>query len=318
MYIGIDLGGTNIAAGIVDGEGNIKHEKSCPTKVGRKPQEIIDDMIHLVLNILEEYQMDLREIKSIGIGIPGLADKNGNVIYCVNLGWENVPLRAMLENVLHKPIYIDNDATVAALAEYESGSMKDCKSGLLITLGTGIGGGIILNGEVYSGFNGIGSEIGHIVVGENFYNCNCGRNGCLETFASSTAIIKHTKKLIADLDETTTILKRAEGNINNIDARIIFDSAKEGDKIANLAVDRLVQYLGTGIINIINFIDPEIIALGGGVSGAGQYLLDRIREEVMSNKYYKDLPIAKIVLAELGNKAGIIGAAMIAKHETVK
>ncbi|MCJ7689664.1 MAG: ROK family protein, partial [Clostridiaceae bacterium] len=221
MYIGIDLGGTNIAAGIVDDKGNIKHEKSCPTKVGRKTQEIIDDMIALVYNILEEYHMDLKEIKSIGIGIPGLADNDGNVKFCVNLGRKNVPLREMLENVLHKPVYIDNDATVAALAEYESGSMKNCKSGLMITLGTGIGGGIILNGEVYSGFNGVGAEIGHIVVGENFYNCNCGRNGCLETFASSTAIIKHTKKLIVDFNEPTTILERAEGNINNIDARMV-------------------------------------------------------------------------------------------------
>jgi glucokinase len=318
MYIGIDLGGTNIAVGIVDDKGNIKFEKSCPTKVGRKPQEIIDDMIALVFNILDEYQMDLKEIQSIGIGIPGLADKNGNVIFCVNLRWKNVPLREMLEKVLHKPIYIDNDATVAALAEYESGSMKNSKSGLMITLGTGIGGGIILDGEVYSGFNGIGSEIGHIVVGENFYNCNCGRNGCLETFASSTAIIKHTKKLIVDLNETTTVLERAKGNINNIDARMIFDSAKEGDKIANLAVDRLIKYLGTGILNIINIIDPEIIVLGGGVSGSGQYLLDRITSEVIGNKYYDELPIAKIVLAELGNKAGIIGAAMIAKHQTLK
>jgi glucokinase len=318
MYIGIDLGGTNIAAGIVDDKGNIKHEKSCPTKVERKSQEIIDDMIDLVYNILEEYHMDLKEIESIGIGIPGLADNNGNVIFCVNLGWKNVPLREMLENALHKPVYIDNDATVAALAEYESGSMKNCKIGLMITLGTGIGGGIILNGETYSGFNGVGSEIGHIVVGENFYNCNCGRNGCLETFASSTAIIKYTKKLIVDFNEPTTIIERAEGNINNIDARMVIDCAKEGDKIANLAVDRLIKYLGIGILNIINFIDPEVIVLGGGVSGAGQYLLNRITEEVRGNKNYRDLPIAKIVLAELGNKAGIIGAAMIAKHAIAK
>ena len=318
MYIGIDLGGTNIAAGIVDEAGTIRFEKSCETKTEREPHEIIDDMIALVLNILDESHVELKEIKAIGIGIPGLADKNGNVIFCVNLGWRNVPLREMLEKSLHKPIYIDNDATVAALAEYESGSMKNCKSGLMLTLGTGIGGGIILNGEVYSGFNGVGSELGHIVVGENFYNCNCGRNGCLETFASSTAIIKHTKKLIKEMNEDTIIIEKAEGNVNNINAKIIFDCAKEGDKIANLAVNRLVKYLGIGIVNIVNFIDPEIIALGGGVAGAGQYLLDMIINEVNANKYYEDLPIGKIVLAELGNKAGIIGAAMIAKHGTIE
>jgi len=317
MYIGIDLGGTNIAVGIVDEAGTIKFEKSCETKKERAPHMVIEDMISLVLNILDESNVQLKEIKAIGIGIPGLADENGNVIFCVNLGWRNVPLREMLEKALHKPIYIDNDATVAALAEYESGSMKNCKSGLMLTLGTGIGGGIILNGEVYSGFNGVGSELGHIVIGENFYNCNCGRNGCLETFASSTAIIKHTKKLIKEMNENTIILEKAKGNVNNIDAKIIFDSAREGDKIANLAVNRLVKYLCIGIINIINFIDPEIIALGGGVAGAGQYLLDKVIKEVNANKYYEDLPISKIVLALLGNKAGIIGAAMIAKHGQV-
>jgi len=318
MYIGIDLGGTNIALGIVDGQGNIMYEDSCVTGVGREPQEIIEDMLALIFKILEESHIELKEIKAVGIGIPGLADINGNVIFCVNLGWKNVPLRDMLETALHIPIYIDNDATVAALAEYERGSMKNCKSGLMLTLGTGIGGGIIINGEVYSGFNGVGSELGHMVVGENFYDCNCGRNGCLETFASSTAIIKHTKKLIAEMNESTVIIEKADGNIDNINAKIIFDCAREGDKIANLAVNRLVKYLGKGILNIINFIDPEIIALGGGVAGAGQYLLDMVINEVIANKYYEDLPICKIVLAELGNKAGIIGAAMIAKHGTVK
>ena len=318
MYIGIDLGGTNIVVGIVDGNGNIIFEKSCETKPQRQPQEIIDDMIALVLNILKETNIQLNDIKAIGIGIPGLADKNGNVKLCVNLGWKNVFLREMLETKLHKPIYIDNDATVAALAEYESGSMKNCKSGIMLTLGTGIGGGIILNGEVYSGFNGLGAELGYTVVGENFYDCNCGRNGCLETFASSTAIIKYTKKLIVEMNEHTIIIEKAEGSINNINAKIIFDCAKEGDKIATLAVNRLVKYLSIGILNIINFLDPEIIALGGGVSGAGQYLLDMIRAEVRSNKYYDDSPISKIVLAELGNKAGIIGAAMVAKHGYAK
>jgi glucokinase len=318
MYIGIDLGGTNIAVGIVDEQGNIMHEKSCATRVGNEPQAIVDDMVALIFSVLEEFHMQLQEIKAIGIGIPGLADNNGRVIYCVNLGWKDVPLRELLENKLHKPIYIDNDATVAALAEYERGSMKNCKSGIMLTLGTGIGGGIILNGEVYSGFNGVGSELGHVVVGENFYYCNCGKNGCLETFASSTAIIKHTKKMIEEMNESTTIIEKAEGDLNNINAKIIFECAKEGDKIASLAVDRLVKYLCIGIFNIVNFMDPEVIALGGGVAGAGQYLLDMVINEAMPNRLFDELPMGRIVLAELGNKAGIIGAAMIAKHGIVK
>jgi glucokinase len=314
MYIGIDLGGTNIAVGIVDENGELKYEKSCPTMLEREPKEIIYDMRDLVLKVIEEFGICKSEIKAIGIGIPGLADKEGNVIFCVNLGWNNVPLREVLEKELNIPVYMDNDATVAGLAEYECGVMKGTKSGILLTLGTGIGGGIILDGEVYSGFNGVGSELGHIVVGENFYDCNCGRNGCLETFASSTAIIRYTKKLMQEMDEETLITEKIDGNLDNLNAKIIFDCAKEGDKIANLAVKRLVKYLGIGIFNIINFIDPEIIALGGGVANAGQYLLDLVIKEVIENKYYKELPIAKIVLAKLGNKAGIIGAAMVGKH----
>lgn len=317
MYIGIDLGGTNIVIGIVDENGKIVHEKSCETRSEREPHELIEDMIALVLNVLDEFHMQINEISAIGIGIPGLADKDGNVIFCVNLGWRNVPLRKMLEDALHTPVYIDNDATVAALAEYESGSMQNCKSGLMLTLGTGIGGGIIINGKIYSGFNGVGSELGHTVIGENFYDCNCGRNGCLETFASSTAIIRYTKKLIMEMNEPTIILENVEGNIDNLNAKIIFDCAKKGDKIATLAVNRLIKYLGIGIINIINFIDPEIIVLGGGIAGAGQYLLELITKEVMANKYYEELPIAKIVLAQLGNEAGVIGAAMVAKHGEV-
>lgn len=318
MYIGIDLGGTNIAVGIVDEQGNIMYEKSCVTRVEKEPEEIVSDMVNLILSVLEEFHMELKEIKAVGIGIPGLADNNGRVINCVNLGWKNVPLRELLESKLHKPIYIDNDATVAALAEYERGSMKNCKSGIMLTLGTGIGGGIVLNGEVYSGFNGVGSELGHVVVGENFYTCNCGRNGCLETFASSTAIIKHTKKMIGEMKENTTIIDKVEGDLNNINAKIIFECAKEGDKIANLAVGRLVKYLSIGIFNIVNFMDPEVIALGGGVAGAGQYLLDMVINEAMPNRLFDKLPMGRIVLAELGNEAGIIGAAMIAKHGIVK
>lgn len=314
MYIGIDLGGTNIAVGIVDLNGELKLEKSRPTKAGRAAEEIICDMRDLVLQVIEEYGTSEEEINSIGIGIPGLADKNGNVMFCVNLGWKNVPLKKRLEEELNIPVFLDNDATVAALAEYECGVMKGSESAIMLTLGTGIGGGIILNGKVHSGFHGAASELGHLVVGENFYNCNCGRNGCLETFASSTAIIKYTKKIINEMKENTLIMKKIENDFDKLNAKIIFDCAKEGDKIANIAVKRLVKYLSIGILNIINFVDPEIIALGGGVANAGQYLLDLIVKEVKDSKYCSEVPFAKIVLAKLGNKAGIIGAAMIGKH----
>lgn len=316
MYIGVDLGGTNIAAGIVNEKGEILYEKSCPTKAERPAMEVVSDMADLTLEVLEELKIDKSEIEAIGVGIPGLADKEGNVLQCVNLNWYDVPLRQMLEEKLHIPIFIDNDAAAAALAEYENGSMKGCRSGVMLTLGTGVGTGIILNGKAYRGFNGVGGEMGHMVVGENFYNCNCGKNGCLETFTSSTAIIKFTRKLLTETNEASLIRNKVNDNPDELNAKIIFDCAKNGDKIAVIAVKRLVKYLGIGIVNIINFIDPEIISLGGGVSHAGKYLLDLVEEEVKSNKFYKNLPSAKIVLAKLGNSAGIIGAAMVGKQGT--
>lgn len=314
MYVGIDLGGTNIAAGIVDENGNILCEISRPTRSEREPIEIINDMKELILELIERLNLDKKEIDAVGIGIPGLADSNGNVILCVNLGWRDVPFRKILEEELNIPVYMENDATVAALAEYESGAMKNCRNGIMLTIGTGIGGGIILDGRIYTGFNGVGSELGHVVVGENFYDCNCGRNGCLETFSSATALIKYTKKLLEEGNAKSIIYEKIENDLNKLNAEIIFDSAKEGDNIADKAVKRCVKYLGIGIVNIINFIDPEIIVLGGGVANAGEYFLNLVINEVENNKYYKELPIGKIALAQLGNKAGIIGAAMIGKY----
>ncbi len=314
MYIGIDLGGTNIAGGLVDENGRIKYEGSCQTKSHRPPKEIILNIKDLVLEIIEGYGIDKGQVKAIGIGIPGLADKDGKVIFCVNLGWENEPLREILEGELDIPVYMDNDATVAAIAEYEYGIMKGAESAVMLTLGTGIGGGIILNGKAYSGYNGIGSEIGHMVIGENYYDCNCGRNGCFETFASSTAIINYTKKLLTQKSTDTVINNLIKGDIDKLNAKIIFDAARAGDEIGNIAVKRLVKYIGIGIFNIVNLIDPQIIALGGGMANAGQFLLDLVIEEVLKNKYYKSLPMAKIALAKLGNEAGIIGAAMLSRH----
>lgn len=311
MYVGVDLGGTNIAVGLVDENSILKYHKSTPTRAERGSKEVIKDIIKLINEAIRYYGINKETVKAIGIGVPGIAEPNsGEVIYCVNLGWNNVPLKQDLEKELNIPVFVDNDATVAGLAEYKIGAMRNCESGVFITLGTGVGGGIVINGKVRSGFNGVGSEIGHMIVGENFYPCNCGRNGCLETFTSSTALINYTIKLISEGNETS-IVNKAKGSLQDINGKIIFEAAKEGDYVANKAVDRLVKYLAIGITNIINIIDPEIIALGGGLSGAGDFLLAKVREEVERVRYMKMIPIGKIVLATLGNEAGIIGAAAL-------
>lgn len=311
MYVGVDLGGTNIAVGLVDENSILKYHKSTPTRAERGSKEVIKDIIKLINEAIRDYGINKETVKAIGIGVPGIAEPNsGEVIYCVNLGWNNVPLKQDLEKELNIPVFVDNDATVAGLAEYKIGAMRNCESGVFITLGTGVGGGIVINGKVRSGFNGVGSEIGHMIVGENFYPCNCGRNGCLETFTSSTALINYTIKLISEGNETS-IVNKAKGSLQDINGKIIFEAAKEGDYVANKAVDRLVKYLAIGITNIINIIDPEIIALGGGLSGAGDFLLAKVQEEVERVRYMKMIPIGKIVLATLRNEAGIIGAAAL-------
>lgn len=231
--------------------------------------------------------------------------------------WENVPLREALESALSLPVFIDNDATLAGLAEYEVGVMKEAKSGVFLTLGTGVGGGIIMDHQVISGKHGIGSEVGHMVVGESDTQCNCGRKGCLETFASSTAIIAYTKKHLPDYPESI-LHERIQGDLSKIDGRLIFDAAKGGDAFALKSVHRFAHYLAIGIMNIVAVIDPEMFVLGGGIAGAGDFLLDIVREELEKEKYFKAVPVGKLCLATLKNDAGVLGGAFLAKSKTEK
>lgn len=310
MFIGIDLGGTNIAGGLVDDAGQILKSVSTPTLVDRGSDAIIAD----IAKVIETLKVDAENVKSIGIGIPGIADPHtGQVLACVNLKWYHVPLKEKLEALVKIPVFIDNDATVAGVAEFQVSQKGRYKNAVMLTLGTGVGGGIIVGGEVVSGHHGIGSEIGHMIIGDNFYDCNCGRNGCLETFASSTAIIKYSKHLFEMGETSEYILNATNGDLNKINGQIIFDAAKAGDGLANKVVDRLVKYLSRGIINVICMIDPEIIVLGGGISHAGDFLVDKINIALEELKYFKDSALAKIEIAKLKNDAGIIGAAMYAK-----
>ncbi|KPU26959.1 glucokinase [Caloranaerobacter sp. TR13] len=316
MYIGIDIGGTAIKAGIVDKNGDIVYKKQIDTKAKRGYLEVEKDIIELIKGLINIAEDKGNKVKSIGIGVPGVADPEGNkVIYCPNLGWANVPLGENLKKEFEFPIYIENDATVAGIAESIKGVTKGYENSIFITLGTGVGGGIILSGKVYSGAHGIGSEIGHMIVGENFYDCNCGNNGCLETFSSATAIIKYAKKLIKEGQYETTLMKKVNDDLMKLNSKIIFDSAKEGDQLANEVVDRMVKYLGIGIANLINILDPDVVAIGGGVSKAGIFLLEKIKREVSKYVLYKEAKHAEIFLAELGNDAGIIGAALLSEYK---
>lgn len=316
-FIGIDLGATEIKAGIISENGNIIDKVTISTPVKDGINAVVDSINILIKELIKRNNATIKSIDSIGVGIPGVCNDEGLIYYAPNLLWNNVPLGNLLREKLNLPIFIENDATVASIGEATNGSTKGIPNSVFITLGTGIGSGIIINNRVFSGSHGIGSEIGHMIVGENFYNCNCGNNGCLETFSSATALIKYTQKLLKGTNNSL-ILEKINNNMNLLDAKLIFDCAKKGDLIANKAVNRLVKYLAIGIGNIINILDPEVIAIGGGISKAGDYLINKLEKEVPKNIWCKSMNLTKIVLASLGNDAGIIGSAMYAKSKLVK
>ena len=310
MYnIGIDVGGTSIKAGLVeDGIITVKASKDVDKSMGF--YGVVRDIEYVVNEILREKGMTIEEVRTIGIGIPGVVNKDGHVS-CVNLGLKNDPLEMKLkERLSNVKIVVENDANVAAFAEYKYGSMRGYDVGVMITLGTGVGGGIIINGKPFSGAHGIGSELGHIILDSNYYDCNCGNNGCFETFCSATAIIKYAQKLIGE-GKKSTILQFAQNNIENITAKMVFDAYKENDEVAISVVKRFKEYLIRGIVSIVHFIDPEIISIGGGVSNANEIILEGLEEELNKRVIYNGNGIAKIVIAHFKNDAGILGASAL-------
>ncbi len=312
-YVGIDLGGTGIKAGLVDENGKILCKVGCPTLVERGPRPIVDDMARLVLEAAEKGGVHMDEVKAVGIGLPGIQDpRTGHVPFCTNLYWHEVPVIEWMRETIDKPIFIGNDATVAGLAESVAGVSAGIKNSVFITLGTGVGGGIVLDGKVYSGAHGVGSELGHMITVVDGEPCTCGNRGCWERYASATALIRMGRQAVKERPDSL-ILRLAEGDEEKITAKTVIDAAKAGDEAACKVFDTYVYHLCVGLVGIINFIDPEVIVLGGGVSHAGAFLLDAVRAKLPSMVFYKTMPYARVELATLGNDAGIIGAAMLGR-----
>ena len=312
-YIGLDVGGTTFKAGVVTEDGRIVHKDAMPTGIERPYQEIIADMAALCKKIAADAGIEMSEIKSIGVGVPGLFDnKTGMIPFCTNLGWHDIPFVAEMKKHLDTPVYGDNDATVAGLAESVAGVSAGIKDSVFLTLGTGVGGGIIIDGKPYSGAHGCGSEIGHMMIKMGGELCTCGNYGCFERYASATAIIREARKAIVEYPESS-MLAACGGDPEKLNAKIVIDAARAGDEAAKAVFGGYVQALAVGIINIINMLDPEVIVLGGGVSAAGEFLLNAVREAVKPMVFFKTMPYARIELAQLGNDAGIIGAAMLGK-----
>jgi len=311
-YIGIDLGGTNIATGIVTEEGKLIKKKSIPTLRHRNYQEILKDMGELCLTIIKEEGISLNEVASVGVGSPGTPDpENGILVYANNLKFKDVPIRTELQKYINVPVYLENDANCAALGEAVAGAAKGYKNSVTVTLGTGVGGGIILDGKIFSGSFYGGGEIGHHVIVADGEPCTCGRKGCWETYASATALIREARIAVIRNPESG-LAKLVGGDINLINAKVPFDAAQSGDPVGQELIDNYIKYLGMGIANVINIIQPEIVVIGGGVCAQGDNLLNPLKEIVKKNVYQGTLK-TELRIAELGNDAGIIGAAMLGK-----
>ena len=315
MYrLGIDLGGTNIVAGVVDKKYKIVAKASCKTAVPRPESEICDSMAEVAKKAVEKAKLTMDDIESVGIGVPGAVNpKTGVIEYSANLFFHNWEVVQMMEERLGKKVHIENDANAAALGEYLAGSAKGAKNAGAITLGTGVGGGIIIDGKIYSGSNFAGAELGHMVIVKDGKECACGRRGCWETYASATGLINLTKqKILSEKLEFSYMLKLCDGDINKVNGRTAFDAMRDGDPTAKSVVEEYISYLSCGLVNIINIFQPDVLCIGGGISNEGENLLAPVRSYVERERYTKHNDKQTVICAAtLGNDAGIIGAAML-------
>ncbi|MCL2814547.1 MAG: ROK family protein [Oscillospiraceae bacterium] len=316
MYkLGIDLGGTNIAAGIVDQNHKIISKGSVPTKADREAEAIIKDMGALCGDLLKKAGLSAGDIEYAGIATPGTANRDEGVVeYANNLPFVKFPIAAVLQKYIGvKKVYIENDANAATKGEAVAGAARGCNHAVMITLGTGLGGGVLIDKKIYSGFNFAGAELGHMVISYNGRPCTCGRRGCWEAYSSATGLINMTKDKMAAVQDTI-MHKLAAENGGEPSGRTAFAAARQNDAAGLEVVAEYIEYLMCGISNIINIFQPEILCIGGGVCNEGDYLIKPLAEKVDREQYTRDnAKKTQIKAASLGNDAGIIGAACLAE-----
>ena len=316
MYtIGIDLGGTNIVASVVDDDYNIIGTSKTPTNSPRSADEIFDDIADVCEEAVKTAGLTMEDIDSVGMGTPGTVNQDGVIEFANNLAFNNVPARTMLAKRINKPeekVFIENDANCAALGEAYAGCGNGAKDFVAVTLGTGVGSGVIIGGKIVNGVNYAGGECGHMVIVVDGEQCSCGRKGCWEAYAAATALIRQTKKAMEEYpDSLMHKLAKEEGKVSG---RTAFDAMRLGDIAGIKVVDDYIKYVACGLINIVNALQPEIICIGGGICNEGETLMKPLRRFVQSERYSIHSKIqTKIVKAELGNDAGVIGAALLGK-----
>ncbi len=310
LQVGFDIGGTNIKVGVVNEKMEMVSSRRLPFPTGEKYTKVADIMESLVREMAEELRVSVSEFQSIGIAIPGSLDANCEMIRdAYNLHFHNVPMKRVMEERFPKiPVFLGNDANVAALAELRCGAFQGCKTAVLMTLGTGVGGGLILNGKMFNGGTGNGIELGHMVLKQEGEICSCGNRGCVEAYCAATWLVRQGRKAVVE-HPLSLIHKRAGGEMKKVTAKMVVDCAKVGDYIAKDIFHSYLDYLSSAIVSICVLLGPEVIALGGGVSLAGDFLYRPLRKMVNEKSFFKGKN--QIVPAQLGNNAGILGAATL-------
>lgn len=313
LIIGLDIGGTTTKAGLLNESGEVIHKWEIPTNKRDHGSHIVGDIWESITKTLQALQIE-NNILGIGAGAPGFADKETGMVYqAVNIGWKNFDLGNKLRNVSQLPVFIENDANLAALGENKKGSGDNAKDFIAITLGTGVGSGIIANGEILSGVNGTAAEIGHIIADPNGYPCNCGRRGCLDTIASATGIVHQAMDHISE--NTKSVLAEHYGKYGTLEAKDVFALALEGDTVSEHIIDHTADVLGFMIASAATIINPSIITIGGGLSNAGKSLLDKITDYFRKYALPRISDNCEVRLAQLGNDAGMIGAVYLVKGQ---
>lgn len=306
LYVGVDIGGTAIKVGLCNANGDLLRTWEGPTESEQGPKRILDNIVGYARRCVEESPYGWDQIAGVGVGIAGFLDiPRGFVKSCANLPLVNVPLKDHLEAALGKPVRVNNDANAAALGEAWSGAGRGVSSCVCYTLGTGVGGGIVVDGRLIEGFTGMGGELGHMAIVPDLeaIQCGCGKMGCLETVSSATGIVRMARSAVERGDRTSLAL------VENLTAKDVFDAAKAGDEVAQRIVNRAAFYLGKSMAVVAVIVNPQRFIIGGGVSKAGEFLFAQVREAFRKCALERAQEGVEIVAAELGNNAGVVGAA---------
>ena len=307
VNIGVDIGGMSIKAGLVDENGHILYQNTRKTIVNNDEQFLIS--IHEQIDELIAYGKDHGlEVCGIGFGVPGMVNREkGMIDYACNLGIEHLSLKDALAD-LNLPVYLSNDANVACLAEQKFGAAKGRSDVIMLTLGTGVGGGVVIDNKLFEGVEGKGTELGHMVICVDGIQCGCGRKGCFEAYASASALLRFTKEEMEKSKDS--MMWEFSKTLDDVNGLTSFECAKKGDAAANRVVDKYIMYLGEGVLNFCNIFRPEVVVLGGGISNQKEYLVDKLTKYCADRNFgFKNSTVVDIVIAELKNDAGIIGAA---------